>query len=242
MSTPLVLALLQQALIVLGVGGLMFLCLLVHEAGHAVGGLLCGFRIEEIRVGPFGLEQRTGWKWKRSKARWIDGMVIAQFRELPGPSAVWQCVGIVSAGPLANLVVALLLAPFCLSSSIAGAFAGWLAIASVFVGVLNLFPSNTRLGRSDGSKLLRLMFSRKKRKQIIFGYCVHARIGEIFALARRGEFRQAIGKLDELAAGFLELTGTKPEEPAFLRDLRNKLEVALVRSEMPAVQTEAVER
>jgi hypothetical protein len=158
----------EFGVIVLGFGGLLLAAALIHEVGHVVGGLACGFGIERVRVGPVELRRQKGWAWAFSRSDLTDGIVNAQFRQLPGVGAALQCFGFLIAGPLANLLVVLILAPLSSTPTIAGASAGWLAITSFLVGVLNLIPLKTRLGASDGAKLLGLIFSKKKREELIF--------------------------------------------------------------------------
>jgi hypothetical protein len=213
----------------------------VHEAGHLLGGLLLGFGIESVRVGPIELRRQRGWAWAFSKADLAGGIVKAQFRTLPGPQAAWRCAGFLIAGPLANLLVALTLAPLSSSPTLAGAFGGWLAIASLFVGIVNLIPLRTRTGRSDGAKLFWLIFSRNRREQLIFAFSLKARINEIVALSRGKNFKQAIEKIDELSTRFLRLPNVGPEAIRNLSKLRDSLEKTLAESGTANAETQAVE-
>jgi hypothetical protein len=202
----------ELGVIFLGFGGLLLVSALIHEVGHVVGGLLCGFGIEGVRVGPIELRRKEGWVWEFSRSDLVGGIVLGQFRRPPGPLAALQCFGFFIAGPLANVLVSLILARLSSSPTIAGAFAGWLAIVSLFVGVLNLIPFKTKHGRSDGAKLLWLVFSKKRREGLIFIFGMKARIEKFKALLRNQHLQEAIDSLDELIAGLLDAPNLKAEE------------------------------
>lgn len=229
----------ELGIMFLGFGGLLFVSALIHEIGHVFGGLLCGFGIEGIRVGPLELRRPKGWALSRDGL--AGGIVIGQFRRLPGPLAALQCFGFLFAGSLANLLVALILARLSASPTVAGAFSGWLAVVSLLVGVLNLIPFKTRIGHSDGAKLYWLMFSPGKRAQIIFGLSLRARVAEIIAFSRNQDFRQAIDKVDELISHFMELPNARPEATQPLSKMRERLEKALAESGVSNPKAQSVE-
>ena len=58
---------------------------LIHEAGHAVVGLLFGFEIGAVPEWAQPIEKGNKWIWGLNKESWGNGFVRAQFREVPGP-------------------------------------------------------------------------------------------------------------------------------------------------------------
>lgn len=202
----------ELGVILLGFGALLLVSALIHEVGHVVGGLVCGFGIEGVRVGPVELHRKEGWAWEFSRSDLIGGIVLGQFRRLPGCWAALQCFGFLLAGPVANILVALILARLSSYPTMAGAFAGWLAIVSLFVGVFNLIPLKTKSGRSDGAKLFWLIFSKKRREGLIFIFGLKARVEKFKALLRNQHFQEAIVSLDELIAGLSDAPNLQAEE------------------------------
>lgn len=86
---------------------LLFLSILLHEAGHAIAAVVGGATVVRVQVGRLDVQPlRDGWRvrWKRG-LHGIGGMV----QSFPSPhrSLRRQFVAIVAAGPLTNAVLAL---------------------------------------------------------------------------------------------------------------------------------------
>ena len=138
---------------------------LLHEAGHALGGLVRGMQPIAFGVGP--------WRWERSGDRWrlrrggrvrgISGFAILLPRGERGKSRLDQAVYLLG-GPLANLaVLALAVAVLPRASDapvLAALLIGTACIAGI-LGVVNLVPFETNGWRSDGRHLITL-FSRSR--------------------------------------------------------------------------------
>ncbi len=109
--------------------GLHFTALAIHEVGHAVFGVLAGFRLRLLGVGPIGLEsQESGLKLRRLPLRaWGPFATMrAESTERLESRLAWLLAG----GPLTSLCVGIV----CVGASLLpGASRWWLA-----VGVLNL--------------------------------------------------------------------------------------------------------
>ena len=184
---------------------------LIHEAGHAVVGLLFGFEIGAVRVGPADLKKGNKWIWGLNKESWGSGFVRAQFREVPGPWASTRCFLFLVGGPVANLCFAVLTALFSSGESFIGRVSGYLMLSCILFGVGNLIPFRSKFGLTDGAKLFLILFRPKWREDLVFRFSLKARVTEIVALSRTHEFKRAIQEVDELKARFLELTGVNPE-------------------------------
>ncbi len=134
--------------------------LLLHEAGHALAGLLVGRRFVGAGVGPLRLERGDG-AWT---LRWGGGISgVGGFAAmLPrGPEGRGAAAVVLVAGPLANLLAAGL-AAFALArleapGMVSGAALGASAVAGTLLGVANLLPFRSRGWNSDGRGLLELM-------------------------------------------------------------------------------------
>jgi hypothetical protein len=200
---------------------------LIHEAGHVMVGLLFGFEIGAVRVGPADLKRQNKWIWGLNKESWGSGFVRAQFRKVPGRWASLRCFLFLMGGPLANLCFAVLAALFSSGESFIGRASGYLMLACIFFGVGNLIPFKSKLGLSDGAKLLSILFRPRWRDGFVFRLSLKAHVGEIVALSRTQKFKQAIQETDELMARFLELTGVNREATRHLEKMRDAFERAL---------------
>lgn len=138
----------------------MWLQLLVHEAGHALAGVLGGRRFVGAGVGPLRLERGSG-TWMLRWGGGIKGIggFAATFPTRPetrGAAAVYLL-----GGPLANLAAAAL-AGLMLSileppSVLAMVVLGSLVVAGTLLGVVNLLPFQSKGWNSDGYALLQLL-------------------------------------------------------------------------------------
>ena len=229
----------QAALVFVGLCTYSLAAILVHEAGHAVVGLLFGFEIGAVRVGPADLKRQNKWIWALNKESWGSGFVRAQFRKVPGPWASLRCFLFVMGGPLANLCFAVLLALLSSADSFFGRVCGYLMLACILFGVGNLIPFKSKLGLSDGAKLLSIIFRPKWREDFVFRLSLKARVAEIIVLSRNHKLRQAIQESDELKARFQALTGVNPEATQPLERMRDAFERALAAEGASKTETQA---
>jgi Zn-dependent protease len=137
----------------------VLLAVVVHELGHLVACLALGVKVRAFRLGNQPAPIRF-WVGKvHVTLNWASHGRV----EHDGTPSTWRRAVITLAGPLADLVVAgvlaglLALSPTSLGGS-AGRLAGWtIAMAFGLVGLTNLLPFRTRGGHlSDGERLLRV--------------------------------------------------------------------------------------
>ncbi|MCF7223612.1 site-2 protease family protein [Marilutibacter chinensis] len=134
--------------------------IVVHEAGHALGGIARGMHAMAFGVGPLRWE-RGEHRWRFRRGPWLRG--ISGFAALlpkgrRGLSRFDQTCFLFG-GPLANLATAALalalltswMAPVAIASLLLGT-----ALSALFLGVLNLMPFQTQGWQSDGRQLLDL--------------------------------------------------------------------------------------
>lgn len=139
---------------------MLWLQVLVHEAGHALAGLLAGRRFIAAGVGPLRLERGDG-VWN---LRWGGGIKgIGGFAATfpPGPERRRSAALFVLGGPVANLASAAsagaVLAVADVSHPLAMAALGSTALAGLLLGVVNLVPLQSHGWHSDGQNLRELL-------------------------------------------------------------------------------------
>jgi hypothetical protein len=155
-----------------------WLQILVHEAGHAIAGMLTGRRLMAAGVGPLRLDRGTGG-WR---LRWGGGVrgvggYAAMFPDARaderGPAAVFA-VG----GPAANLLTAALALAVLRVAPPEGEFAALTCGAIVFcgalLGVLNLLPFKSHGWNTDGYNLRELLRDSPASRVIRAQQCVLA--------------------------------------------------------------------
>lgn len=142
------------------------LVLVVHELGHVVGGLLAGYRVQRVTVGPLSVELGDGRVRIRlnRELREYGGVVRMAERADGAPRLRAGIVAL--AGPVASVAAGAL---------VVGAAAAWLAdppisavgfrgyliaklaavfgVGSVVVGLANLLPVSFSGRLSDGARL-----------------------------------------------------------------------------------------
>ena len=220
----------------LGAGICVFLVLcayllaaaLVHEAGHIAAGLLAGFEIFSVRVGPIKLRLKMTREWSFSKSLLLGGRVIAQFHKIPGPQAPWQCFAYLAGGSVANLCASAVFIPFAFNRTVGGAIAGYFAVVSAYFGTVNLFPFKTKIGHSDGAKLFWLIFKKRRREALIFRLSLISLLNEVLALSRNGKFEEALAKTDDLIRRSAEIPNSNEGLAVVLSKIRTDLKNARV--------------
>lgn len=136
--------------------------IVLHEAGHAVGGLSRGMRAVAFGVGPLRWDRgASGWRFRRSKGvAGISGFAALLPEGERGLSRVDQAIYLLG-GPLANLLTAALaLALLATPLGEGRVFASFLlgtAASALLLGVVNLVPFHSQGWRSDGRGLLDLV-------------------------------------------------------------------------------------
>ena len=223
----------------LGFSAYVLAAVLVHEAGHILGGLLCGFRIIALKVGPVQLQLPHPWQWTLSRKRFLDGSVQAQFRKVPGLWSKWQSFGFLLGGSLANFCAALLIIPFAIRDTVSANVFALFILASAFVGVAQLIPFKV-IGRlSDGAKLYSLLFNNTKREELIFLLSLRARVDEVRMLFRDRRYQEVFNKIEELISGTERIPSFRVDAHAMekLFKLRDTLQQHLSGTVDASIQT-----
>jgi hypothetical protein len=154
----------------------------IHEGGHVAGGLSVGFRLDKVRVGPFVLNKSPhGSKLTYQVGSKLDGITVMG---VPRMSRVRRKYLVYSsAGPIANLLVGLLVCLFLmvskssLSAPVIRVFLELFAAYSFLLGFLNLIPYLRRNGMfTDGGRLLSLIRSKPKTKRLLSRLALAAQI------------------------------------------------------------------
>jgi hypothetical protein len=185
----------------LGFSAFFLAAVLVHESGHILGGLLCGFRINAVKIGPVNIRLLPSIQWTWQWNRFLSGFVLVQFRKMPGQWAIWQCSVLFLADSIVNISVSFLVFPFAVrDNAIANVYAFFILI-STFVGVIQLVPFDFKGHRSDGAKLYSLLFNKTKRNELIFWHSLQARVREMKELARDRRLQEVLSKIEEFISG-----------------------------------------
>jgi hypothetical protein len=138
-----------------------FLPLVLHEAGHILGGLAAGFRFFLFIVGPFQLERTSdrlkfSWNKKLSLSGGLAGCVPKTF----GPNLRKPMLSFVLGGPAASALGAFVLWPlFTLGvpSEFLWNFLFAFGIASAGIALTAIVPSRLAGFTSDGARALMLL-------------------------------------------------------------------------------------
>lgn len=136
----------------------IYLSVFVHELGHLMGARRGGMTVLRMRVGRLDLQaRRRGWSvgWRPKADQRLSGFVLA-FADPRGP---WrqQHLRFVAGGPLANLLLAMLLglsALWMAPGVVRGLFTA-LAACNACLGLANLLPVERKPLVSDGLWWLR---------------------------------------------------------------------------------------
>jgi len=144
-----------------------FVAVAVHEAGHFLAGLVVGFRLHSMRVGPVSLVRESG-KWRVTARRnMMDGLTAMEIVRLPRLHQ--RMFTYVAAGPASSIGVALValvvLAAAKPGPSWLGLTLASLAFFSLVIAVTNLWPHTTRGMLNDGARLRLLMRAPKRTRR-----------------------------------------------------------------------------
>jgi hypothetical protein len=131
----------------------IYLGIIIHEVGHLLAGILSGYRVNFIRVGP--IQINPPFRLSRPPKLGIGAAGMASV--LPGKTqnAHARAVLMYLGGPLANLISAGCV--WLLLSKPLSPFAAWFAGVSLFLGIVNLMPF-VRMGAVyDGRRMLTIL-------------------------------------------------------------------------------------
>lgn len=137
--------------------GFVWLTLLLHESGHAMGAALSGGTLMRVHLGPLEFHaQRRGWRMRWGKGLRGLGGLVQSIPTVERPVRR-QMVVMIAGGPLANIAVAVA----CLAvwqaegDTWIGAVLFGLGAYNLAVAVTNLLPVAPGVWASDGLQLLR---------------------------------------------------------------------------------------
>ena len=140
-----------------GTFALLWLVVVIHEAGHYFGARFAGMTVIHVRIAAWELHPRRGrWliRWAPQREKQYAGWVYAVHDHRRPMRA--QMLPFIVAGPLINLVAGVFSLGVCWLWSeyqtvvgVAGAF----AVTNIVLGVANLLPRKGRI-QTDGWKLL----------------------------------------------------------------------------------------
>jgi hypothetical protein len=125
-----------------------YLMLALHELGHVAAGLCVGFRCRSLRIGPLLFSRPFRVSLYRGPGAVVNG--VAELIPVATDKLAWRGVAMVLGGPLANFLSAI--AVFLLPLPIT-LFTGLFIAFSIANGMNDLFPFESRLGVSDGSRI-----------------------------------------------------------------------------------------
>jgi Peptidase family M50 len=157
----------------------------VHESGHLVVGIACGFRVKEFRVSCLRWQTRWDLDWRGMNV--LSGWVNMQLTR-PDDMMRLRHLLFVTAGPLANLVFAALLYPIAARQSTLGGIAKYLFVGSTLLAVASLIPIKARKLKSDGLQILSTLFDRKGFETLRFHIRCHEAAPILQELRDRGDW------------------------------------------------------
>jgi hypothetical protein len=141
------------AVAVISLTGLAIVMILIHELGHVLVGMLAGFRISSMRIGPLLFDRTSGISRHRGPGTWTRGE--AMMHPMTTSRLIPRGVAMVAAGPAANLLsgFAVLSLPVPL-----GLYSGLFVVSSIMAGVIELLvPYRSRSLTFDGARIWMLL-------------------------------------------------------------------------------------
>ncbi|MBR2811671.1 MAG: hypothetical protein IKD69_09855 [Solobacterium sp.] len=156
--------LLKALYIILAVFAAHEVCVILHEAGHLAGGLLCGYSFHSFRIGSLQLSRIDGrWHFSRVKVEGTSGQCVMVPPASDHPEDV-PCLLYHAGGGLANVVTALfsLIGLLVSGNLYVRAFLFLTGSISTAQALLNLVPSMIQLP-NDGYNMRCCKESREDR-------------------------------------------------------------------------------
>lgn len=130
---------------------MLFLTVLGHEMGHAIGAWRAGMKVLTIHAGPLEMKPGGGaYRWRFSRPKGSVGGLTMAFPDVGRPiRPAMMCF--ILGGPTANLIVAALtlIPAWLLAQPLSGLFAAF-ALINAAVGIANALPHGGKSYASDG--------------------------------------------------------------------------------------------
>ncbi len=143
-----------------------FICGIIHELGHIIGGQLQGFKFFFLVVGPLGLRRnghdRVVVYLEKNPAFW--GGVGGTFPPDEDKDSFQKFGRVLLSGPLASLVFGLLLLPAALLTDFL--FFELLSAMAVGMGIATLIPVKMGAFYSDGGRWLRMRRAQTRKVEL----------------------------------------------------------------------------
>lgn len=149
----------RSVLVALGLSLAVFLCVLLHEFGHALMARRFGIQTRRVTLWPLG---------------GVAELELGRSNQNPR-AELW----IALAGPAVNLVIAAVLVPVVFvfgTATVPGFLAAYLLVANLMLGVFNLIPAFPM----DGGRVVRALLERKRGR--LAATEIAAKLGRFVAL------------------------------------------------------------
>jgi len=132
-----------------------FLATTIHELGHAVAGVLAGFRFNSLRVGRVQFDRPFRISLYRGRGTGSGGW--ASLFPVKHDKLILRAIVMLLAGPGANLLSIVAIAVFITTKN---SFTALFIYISLLLGLMNLIPFRNRAVISDGGRILMLVQNR----------------------------------------------------------------------------------
>lgn len=184
-------------------GGYIALVLLiaVHEFGHWLAAVMCGFCRLEVRFSVIRWRRKKGWDLAWDVGYLLNGITNVHVTR----AEYWlrlRYLFFALSGPCANLVLAF--GMIGLSTHLHGLPAEvttMFGVGSALLGVGSLVPRNFKYRRTDGQRLIDALFNTEDMRRVRFGAQLHDNVAPLRALYQAKAWTEllprALSYLDE---------------------------------------------
>jgi len=228
--------LLRAVGISLAVLGIYVLAVIIHELGHLIACLACGFEVDSIRVSSLKLTmsepRRFTWHWKWSDLSSGAVGFCASGRSTSHTGI--RYVLVVISGVAANAASVPLVASWADLRGVRAEFAGCFIALTLLVAFTNLMPFRYRDVTLDGFLLVVFLFAGKaKRNELIARLKLSPLLRDFHKAHNAGDKQRALHWLTQVinVCRLLPEFRTKPKLIpllAKLENLQSNLELAIV--------------
>lgn len=214
----------------------LILSIAVHELGHLIAGLLCGYSLVSIRIGAIEIRhldlsqvppvEKWNLQLSRFAFHWLSGATRMLPIRYPLPRLLIRHVIFILGGLFANVAAILLALPIArLDTGVGAAAKGFIALSGLLIVSNVLIPSARRGLETDGLQLIRLLFSRSRRRSHLFLLTLVGRVAAIRQFASIGDLGRSQEELQSILSAADELidSTTDPAQQQNLAGLRDAI-------------------